>query len=163
MRSRKLGLTERSQVSPERRASALSFDQFYQPFIALSDADTLFSLVASRVACCFIAPFLGPLLVPSQGDFPVLRQTEPPHSLRLWSDAHRPRSNRNGLRTKPSRAPFSRDGHPGITREIPSPRRTAQLVSDQAIAQALDELATEYESLADRLEEEAKRPGAAQQ
>jgi hypothetical protein len=42
-------------------------------------------------------------------------------------------------------------------------RRTAQLVSDQAIAQALDELATEYDSLADRLEEEAKHTGAAQQ
>jgi len=42
-------------------------------------------------------------------------------------------------------------------------RRVAQLVSDQDLAQALDELAAEYASLADRMEEEAKRTGAAQQ
>jgi len=56
------------------RVAALCFNQFYQLFIALSDADATVSPVAIRKAGCFIAPFLGPLLVPFQGSFPDLRQ-----------------------------------------------------------------------------------------
>jgi hypothetical protein len=42
-------------------------------------------------------------------------------------------------------------------------RRVACLVSDKAVTEALLELAAEYGSLADRMEETEPTPGAAQQ
>ena len=67
---------------------------------------------------------------------------------------------RIGWSCEPLPASFVGNGRPELRQKAMHYRRVAGSVSDEAMAEALLEVAAEYDSLADRLEETEPTPGA---
>jgi hypothetical protein len=72
-----------------------------------------------------------------------------------------PINSQRRVRTKPNSGRSSAMDTPELRAKAAHYKRVAQLVSDAAAAEALLELAAEYESLADRLSEKEPTRGAA--